>query len=366
MPQYSNTKALGALIKASLQSIAKSPSAIFFSFAFPVIFILIFGFIGGTRTYSIPVVLAKGSDTNNTIYMALKHIPTLKWVKEADTVKLNKSVAEGDVTAIILINKQPEGTFPLYKVSLNGAASERNKIEQLRGMILEVIQNQDPEIQKRISEDASVSTRIFTVREFSMIDFILPGQIGFSLLSGSIFGTAFVFFNLRNTLVLKRFFATPVRREIIVLSEGIARMFFQLMSAIIIIVMGYYFFHFTLIHGFITFLMMISMCLLAIMVFMAIGFIISGIVKNDTSIPMISNLFILPQMLISGTFFPIDGFPKWLHGLSQVMPLTHLNTALRKIAFDGASYWDIRVDILVLLAWGIVLYITAGRVFKWE
>ena len=43
-------------------------------------------------------------------------------------------------------------------------------------------------------------------REYTMIDFILPGMLGFSLLSAAVFGVAFVFFNLRQTLVLKRFY----------------------------------------------------------------------------------------------------------------------------------------------------------------
>ena len=64
---------------------------------------------------------------------------------------------------------------------------------------------------------ANVQIRVQQVRAYKSIDFILPGQLGFSLLAGSVFGTAFVFFNLRQTLVLKRFFATPVRKEIIVI-----------------------------------------------------------------------------------------------------------------------------------------------------
>ncbi len=36
-----------ALTKASLKAIFRSPSAVIFSFAFPLIFILVFGFLGG-------------------------------------------------------------------------------------------------------------------------------------------------------------------------------------------------------------------------------------------------------------------------------------------------------------------------------
>jgi ABC-2 type transport system permease protein len=39
---------------------------------------------------------------------------------------------------------------------------------------------------------------------------------------------------------------------------------------------------------------------------------------------------------------------------------------MRKVAFDGASLWEVRIDVLVLLGWGVLVYIVAGRVFKWE
>src|SRR6185295_11820369 len=107
-----------------------------------------------------------------------------------------------------------------------------------------------------------------TVRESQTIDFILPGQLSFSLLASAVFGTAFVFFNLRQTLVLKRFFATPVRKEVIVVSEGIARMVFQLLSVIVIIGIGYFAFHFTLYRGWVTVIDMFLVSALSILIFM--------------------------------------------------------------------------------------------------
>ena len=87
---------------------------------------------------------------------------------------------------------------------------------------------------------ATINNNIVKIpgRVYRRIDFILPGQLGFSLLSAGVFGVAFMFFNLRQQLVLKRFFATPIRRTYIVLGEAISRVLFQMMTAIIIIGLG--------------------------------------------------------------------------------------------------------------------------------
>ena len=203
-------------------------------------------------------------------------------------------------------------------------------------------------------------------REYKTIDFILPGQLGFSLLASGVFGVAFMFFNLRNTLVLKRFFATPISRTYIILGEMFSRVVFQMLTAIVIILAGRFFFGFTLIHGFETFIEMLVLSFIGLIVFMGFGFIVSGLAKNDSTIPPFANLITLPQFLIGGTFFPIDVFPKWLQWIAKIMPLTHLNTALREVAFEGKNLWDVKMEIGILLLWGIAVYAVAVKVFKWE
>ena len=365
MEKYSNARAMRALIKASLQGIFKSPSAIIFTIAFPLIFILVFGFLGNGSSFHIKVAAAPGSDTTSPLYNILHNIPVLKW-ESKDSAGVNKMLSQGDIVATLDIQQQALDVKPAYKIIINAASTEKDKAQQLKMILIGVLQSQDPVIQKRQQELVDISMKEAVVRDYKTIDFILPGQLSFSLLASGVFGTAFVFFNLRQTLVLKRFFATPVRKGIIVISEGIARMLFQLIGAIIIISIGHFAFGFTLFHGWLTFFEMLAMCSLALMIFMGFGFIISGIAKSDSAIPPFSNLVTLPQFLLAGTFFAIDNFPKWLQPFCRALPLTYLNDALRKIAFEGANFWDVRIDILVLLCWGVVIYAIAGRTFKWE
>ena len=79
-PKYNHLKATLSITKASLQSMLKSPSAIVFSLAFPIIFILVFGFIGGSSTMKIDVAFTKNCDTNNPIYQAIQHLDMVKVV----------------------------------------------------------------------------------------------------------------------------------------------------------------------------------------------------------------------------------------------------------------------------------------------
>ena len=366
MASYSNLTAARALVKASLQAITKSPSAIVFGIAFPLVFILVFGFLSDSGPRKIPVAIQPGSDTTNAFFQEFQHLPQVRLQEYRNPEDLKKAMSEGDVAAEIGIQDNGAGTMPRYRIALHSASTQPVQVAELHGLLRNIALRQDPAIEKQVAAVMQVRETQETVRAYKTIDFILPGQLGFSLLAGSIFGTAFVFFNLRQTLVLKRFFATPVRREVIVVSEGIARMVFQLLTAIVIIGVGYWVFGFTLVHGAWTAIQLLFLSALGVMVFMGFGFVISSLAKSESTIPPLSNLVTLPQFLLAGTFFPVSVFPKWLQPISNALPLTYLNDAMRQVAFYGAGLGEIKWQIIALLLWGIVIYALAARVFKWE
>jgi ABC-2 type transport system permease protein len=111
---------------------------------------------------------------------------------------------------------------------------------------------------------------------------------------------------------------------------------------------------------------MLILSTLGLIVFLGFGLAVSGVAKNESMVPPIANIITLPQFLLSGTFFSISAFPTWLQPISRALPLTYLNDALRKVAFEGATLWDVHHQILILLIWGIGIYAVAVKVFKWE
>ena len=369
MKRYSQIRAMLAITKASLRSIFRSPSAIVFSFIFPFIFILVFGFIGdggGAPVYKL--VIDKNCDTTNVLYDSIKASSRIRIVTFADEKELRSNLVKGRIAGILKISKTTtEG--PAYTYQLSSTNASDDKWPQLLSVISSIsnkISNNKFPNRSFYAVPDQKAVDIETVREYKTIDFILPGQLGFSLLSSGVFGVAFMFFNLRNTLVLKRFFATPITRTYIILGEGLSRVIFQMITAIVIILVGRYLFGFTLINGVQTLLEMLVLSFIGLMVFMGFGFIVSGLAKNDSAIPPFANLITMPQFLIGGTFFSIEAFPKWLQPISKAMPLTHLNTAMRNVAFEGQNLWDVRGEIGILLLWGVIVYVIAIKVFKWE
>jgi ABC-2 type transport system permease protein len=366
--QYNQWRAMLAIAKASFLSILRNPSAVLFSLVVPFVFITIFGFIGGDSP-SIRIAIDPNSDTSNQIYQYLKSNTAIRIITNESEEDVRKGVEKGDITALISITKNSikDSSHARYTLHTTTAAAGKDKFPLLQM----VLKNLNGEIEAREFPErkqyADLSSPVLLpTREYKMIDFILPGMLGFSLLGNGVFGVAFLFYNMRQTLVLKRFFATPVKRTYIVLGEGLGRVAYQMVTAVVIIGVGYYLFHFTLVRGWETFLEMLLVSFLGLAVFMGFGFIISSFATSEQVIPLFSNVITLPQFLLAGTFFSVAAFPNWLQHICDILPLKQFNDAMRSIAFEGSTLWEVKAEIGYLLAWGIVVYAFAIRVFKWE
>jgi ABC-2 type transport system permease protein len=285
----------------------------------------------------------------------------------SDTAKLNQKFLKGKVAAILNIQPKPNGNQPFYTIDFKTCAAsgnDKNVAQQIINSVIENMNNKQFPTNQKVAELHFAP--IVEGRAYKYLDFLLPGMLGFSLLSAGIFGTAFVFFSLRQTLVLKRFFATPVSRTNIILSEGIARLALQLMSAAIVILVGHFVFDFTLVHGVATFFQMLLLSAIGLLLFLGMGFVISSLAKNDASIPPLANSITMPQLLLSGVFMPVNNFPNWLQPICKFLPLTQFNDAMRSIAFEGKSIFECGTQLGILGIWILMTYIIANRVFKWE
>ncbi len=360
--EYSQLRAMLAIARASFRSTTRSPSAVVFTLAFPLIFIFVFGFIGNKGGLRVHVAVDNNSDTLNAIYKILDNNPAVKLYADTDS-EIVKALRKGDLDAIVHIQKKDSG----YVVQLATSDISVQNGQLFKGIIKQIISELNLAAMPDIAMPFSMEDQpVVHGREYKTIDFILPGQLGFSLLSTGVFGTAFVFLNLRQTLVIKRFFATPIKRPYIVIGEALSRMVFGLIGAAFILSLGHFIFGFTMIHGFATFLTMMLLAAFGLIIFMGFGFVVSGLAKNESAVPPLANLITLPQFLLSGTFFSVTNFPDWLQPFCKILPLTFLNEAMRKVSFEGAGFIDIWKDLGALGIWGVIVYVLATKLFKWE
>ena len=167
-----------------------------------------------------------------------------------------------------------------------------------------IIDQQNLALSGVIEPPITITQQEIAGRQVRYIDFALPGQIGFSILSTAIFGTVFGLIYLKKALVLKRMFATPTKAMTILLSQGTSRLIVALLQTILILVIGVVVFKFYLPHGIITLLELIILSAFGLVAFLGFGYFIAGLSSDENAASPLTNLITLPQFLLSGTFFP--------------------------------------------------------------
>jgi ABC-2 type transport system permease protein len=358
-------KATLVLSKYSLLATLRSPTSVVFSIAFPIFFIIIFGSLVGDKGGPIKVAVSPGCDTANLIYRTVEGLGAVKLVKGLTAAEITAEMKQGTIGTELNIVSDG-GLLPHYRVALLGTDSSSRGMSLLRPVIDATLREMDRRVFPKNPSVGVLSVVRVPGHLHKTIDFVLPGQLGFSLLMAGVFGSSFLLFNLRQNFVLKRLRATPVRKRSIIGGEMLSRLFFHVIGFVLMIGLGYFAFGFTLVHGWVTVVEMLVFSLFGLGIFMGIGFIISGVVQNEHSVTPVANTLTLPQILLCGLFFPIESYPPWLQHFCNVLPLTFFVDGLRDIAFDGLHIWELPVQVGGLLVWTVVVGVWAVKAFKWE
>jgi ABC-2 type transport system permease protein len=199
-------------------------------------------------------------------------------------------------------------------------------------------------------------------RDLGYIDFLVPGIVGMTVMQLGLFGVAFGFVHLKRSGALRRLFATPTSPAYFLAAQVGSRLIIGFVQVAILFGIGIWFG----LQMFGNYLTLAVIVLLASMIFLAVGFAIAGWAKNEDQAAPVANLVSLPMMFLSGVFFPRDAMPDFLASVTQFMPLTYVNEALRAVVNEGAALTSLGPQLLGMGAWVAITFVLAVRLFSWE
>ena len=344
----------------SFRAMTRNPATFAFGFIFPIVFIGIFGLIGNSNVSS-TVGIPKGSNEQNPITKTIEKQSFIKVQKDTES-NLAIQLQQGKIDGIIAVDK----VSGKYHVGITTSRANPQQTASLTSFIQGIVDETNLHLSGVTNPPISFSQQEISGRQFRYIDFALPGQIGFSLLSTAIFGTVFGLIFLKKALVLKRMFATPTKPLTILLAQGTSRLIMALLQTLLILLIGILVFKFYLPHGFITFAELMLLSTFGLVAFLGFGYFMAGLANDENSAGPLVNLITLPQFLLSGTFFPTDNLPSWLQPIANNLPLSYFNIAIRKITIEGQPFTSTFPYLFGLALWGIAMYLLAAKTFKWE
>lgn len=344
--------AFTSLSSAALKGFFRDKVALFFSFAFPLMFIVIFGLIfSGSGAEKIELGVTGGGP----VLAALESTGAFELKKFDSFQEAFALVKEGELPAVVAA----EGNT----VTIRYAASDQTAAATVRGIVEGTVNDLNL---RSTGVDAIFEVRAQQVEDSSLkpIQFIVPGMMSWGVALGAVFGSAFTLVTWRKKQVLRRIRSAPANIFVVLGARLVATLLIGIVQAVVFIGVGTLPLFGLKLSG--RWWLAIPILLLGIVAFFAIGLLIGSFCKTEEAASGVANAVIVPMAFLSGVFFPLDGAPSWMVAVSDFMPLKHMNEGMSDFMVRGEGPGSLVAPSLILAGFTVVTLLVAARFFKWE
>jgi ABC-2 type transport system permease protein len=364
-------RALAALSVANLRSFIRDRAALFWTLAFPIVFVILFGtiFSGGGTGYRVGWVDQDGTPAVAALREGLVASAPVT-LTETGIENARAMMRRGDLDGILVmpsgvglvIAATQAGQLPapieVTVITDPSRSAQAQTIQQIAaGLVMSANIQLTGTRPLMVLEDESLQTE-----QLNNVSYFVPSILAMALMQLGIFA-AVPLVQQREKLILKRLNATPLPRWTLVGSNVVVRLIIAAVQAVLILGIGIVGLgvevtgNWAAIAGFV---------LLGALAFTSIGYVIASFARTEEAANGMTSVVQFPLMFLSGIFFPLEIMPDWLRGVATVMPLTYLGDALRQTMVGGAAFMPLGIDAAILAGWLVVTLLISARFFRWQ
>lgn len=338
--------ALAQLTLARIRGFFREPSAVFWTFAFPVLLTIALGIAfrsrppepvrtaveAGPGAAAVRAALASGRDVSAEVLEAGAAAAALR---------------TGRVSIVVV-----PGNPPTYRHD-----PTRPESRLARAVVDELLQRASGRADVLAPRD-----QLVTEPGTRYVDFLVPGLVGMNIMSAGMWGIGWVIVEDRQKKLLRRMVATPMRRTHYLLSFVLVRLLFLVLEVPVLVGFGMIAFGVPL-RGSILSLGIVAV--LGALAFAGLGLLVASRAKNTQTASGLMNVVMMPMFVLSGVFFSVDNFPAFLQPVVRALPLTALNDGLRAVMNEGAGLVALAPQAVLLAAVAAASFGAALRLFRW-
>ncbi len=355
--------------KIAIRRAFRDKTSIFFIFAFPLIFLFVFGGIFGRNSdvsFKVAVINESSSSyaqqfsdqiKQQKIYKVSQDVATLDDAKE----KMNRGQLDAAIILPASFGQQngqyPSGEAAIYYTQNNQQASQA---------LSSILQSQFQEVNNSFVQTVTpftVRTEQLATKGLSTFDYTFAGLLGFSIVGLGIFGPVNVFPELKKQGILRRLHTTPLRVWQYFLANVVSQTTVGLMTMVLMFAVAIVVFDLNVVGNY---LELVLFLIFSIILILGIGLAAGGWAKNERQAAPLANIIVFPMLFLSGTFFPRFLMPQWLQTASTFLPLTPVIDGVRLIATEGKGLFQLGPQLGLMAVWLVVIYFLAFRLFRWE
>ena len=357
---------LWELTLTRLRLFFREPSAVFWTFGFPLALSLALGIAFRNRPPEPVRIGVSGSGASDRLVRGLESADGLRVSHFRDEAAVRKALRTGGVDAAVLVRGAAEepalpatgvGRRPEHPIEILHDPT-RPESRVARALAADAIQRAAGR-----ADAVAVAERTVTEPGSRYIDFLIPGLIGTNVMSSGMWGIGYVVVEMRTRKLLKRLVATPMSRAQFLWSFVLMRSAFLFIELPALLVFGWFAFKVGVAGSL---ALLVAVALLGALCFSGIGLLVASRAQNTQTVSGIINAVMLPMFIGSGVFFSTARFPDWLQKPLRLLPLTALNDSMRAVMIDGAGIAAVARPAALLAVLAAASFALALRIFRWR
>lgn len=368
----SSGKRLFADFKVFSVGYLRNKFGLFFGLIFPVVLILIFGAIfsgGSTGTVTVYVqnndsgpFAVPQMDISSHFLSALNQSSTITVVTVNDTGNFADYLAAHSVSDGIVIPQNFSADYLAGRpVNVTVYGNPSSSTSGIVGGTVNGYANYFNLQRYNGTSIISISSATVNTQQTAYIDFLIPGLIGFSILTSPMFSLVNISSEYKKNKLFKQLSLTPLTKMEWLASKVAFYILLTVAGFVLMVGVGIFAFgaHVTLSPWLIPFLV------LGPMLFASLGMLVGTVTKNPETAGVIGNIVTFPMMFLAGTFFPISSMPEYLQVFAHVLPLFYVTEGLNNVMVYN-NIPAALIDIGVLAVITAVIFVLAVKLFKWR
>ena len=296
------------LTKVFIQIFLRNKQYIIFSLILPLLILGIVGLNDGDAD-PIDIGLVNNSESNlsQEFIEQLTSNNIFNVIQDSED-KLRTDLINGDLMVVLIIPRAMNIEIGNLNIKLLVDKSQTQFIQTIEPILNQSLLS----IERKITGNTPMFKLVVEdvkSRTLSYIDFLLPGIMAFMLMNLSIAGSGFNVVEFRRRGILKRLFVTPIKPIDFVISIVIARMVIVLGQLSIIFSFALFILDANVVGNIFNLYFVI---VLGILMFLTLGFSLGSLAKTQESVGVLATIFIYPQLVLSGVFFPLESLPVFI------------------------------------------------------
>ena len=339
-----DVRAFLLLAKLRIVDVTRSGAASFLFLGVPVLLLVIVGVVFAHghpfERRQVAIVVAEGAPTPPA-WDALAPRPEVRLSREPSA-----AAAEAKLRARMLnaVGVDAPGAPPIIRVGPR---------EELFGRGLATV----------LPPGATVD--VVELPRWGYVHYLVPGMLTFTTMIAGLFGMGYAMVRYRQNLFLKKLATTPLPRWTFIGSNIVGRGTLALMQMAVVLCTAWAAFAMPVSLAAAAWLL--ALTALGVLVFMGMGFVIACAIKNEAVLIDGINSVVMPVVLLSEIFFPVDELPSPLPAVAGALPSTQMVRLTRAVLLLGETRpAALLPGLLVVALWTVVTFGVSLALFRWH